>query len=321
MPITLALVLFLVGLVVLVGGAEVFIRGAVRVARRFGVSPFLIGLTLVGFGTSAPELVVNLSAAAQGATGLAVGNVVGSNICNVGLILGLAALVRSLDGQMRLLKVEVPVLLAVSAAAWVMAHDREISRADGLILLAGFAGMMLYLSRSARREPAEVKAEFREAAAEATGPAWATGLFVVLGLGLLVGGAHLMVESAVEIARTVGVSDEVIGLTVVAVGTSLPELASSLAAAWRGQDDIALGNVVGSNVFNLLLILGLTAAITPLPVPDGVARLDLPVMNLFAWALVPVLVNGLRVYRWEGAILLAGFVAFTGWQAVRAQSP
>lgn len=310
--------LFVVGLAVLVVGAELFIRGAVRVARRFGVSPFVIGLTLVGFGTSAPELVVNLSAALQGNPELAVGNVVGSNIANVGLILGLAAVIRTLTAEMRLLKVETPLVLAASIGVWVMSWDGDLGRVDAAILLAGFVGVMIYIAVSAKNETPAVKEEIGKSIPP-TERLWLSILFLVVGLGGLIGGAQLMVDSAVHLAESWGMSKSLIGLTIVAVGTSLPELASTVAAAYRGQSDIAVGNVVGSNLFNLLLILGLTSAVTPLPVDSGVVWFDLPVMTGFALLLLLVLLNGLKVYRWEGVLMLLAFAGVTAWAVLRSQ--
>ncbi|HEY2784466.1 MAG TPA: calcium/sodium antiporter [Fimbriiglobus sp.] len=310
--------LFGLGLAVLVVGAEALIRGAVRIARRFGISPFLIGLTLVGFGTSAPELVVNLSAAYSGATDLAVGNVVGSNIANVGLILGVAALVRPLSAHMRLLKIEMPVLLGLSALVWVFASDGVISRIEGGMLLVGFFLFLGYMFRQARGETPAVREEIgSQTAAHAAAP-WAAGLSVLVGLAGLVGGAELMVRSAVEMATALGVSQTLIGLTVLAIGTSLPELAATSAAAIRGQSDIAVGNVVGSNLFNFLLILGTTSAVRPLPVAESLIRVDIPVMVGFAILLVLVLANGLKVHRWEGSLLLAAYCGYIAWQVVQA---
>jgi cation:H+ antiporter len=316
----LQLLLFLVGLAVLAVGAELFIRGAVRVARRFGVSPFVIGLTLVGFGTSAPELVVNLSAACQGNSDIAVGNVVGSNIANVGLILGVAAVIRTLTAEMRLLKVETPLVLAASIAVSVMALDGDLGRWDAAILLVFFAAVMVYIALSAKREPAEVKEELGKSVPKPE-RMWMSLLLLVLGLGGLIGGAQLMVDSAVHLAESWGMSKALIGLTIVAVGTSLPELASTVAAAYRGQSDIAVGNVVGSNLFNLLLILGVTSAVCPLPVDAGMMTFDLPVMVGFALVLLLVLLNGLKVYRWEGAVLLLAYAGVTAWAVLRSQSP
>jgi cation:H+ antiporter len=290
----------------------------VRVARKLGISPFIVGLTLVGFGTSAPELVVNLSAAIQGNPDIAVGNVVGSNIANVGLILGIAALVRTLTAEMRLLKVETPLVLVASVATWVMGLDGDIGRWDAALLLLGFVAVMVYITLSAKRESPAVKEEIGKSMPKPE-RMWLSLLFLVIGLGGLVGGAQLMVDAAVKLAESWGMSKTLIGLTIVAVGTSLPELASSVAAAIRGQSDIAVGNVVGSNLFNLFLILGATAAVSPLPVDDGVKWFDLPVMTGFAVLLLLVLVNGLKVYRWEGALLLLAYSAVMAWAVMRSR--
>ncbi|HEY1189202.1 MAG TPA: hypothetical protein VGE74_16235, partial [Gemmata sp.] len=221
----LPIVFLAVGLVILVTGAEALIRGAVRVARALGVSPFLVGFTVIGLGTSAPELVVSLSAALNGSSKIALGNVVGSNIANVGLVLGGAALVAPLAAHMRLLKVEVPLVIGVSLLLWGLCWDGHLGRVDGAILFAGFVALALYLYRSARAEPPEVKAELGLAVADKL-RVWLAVVLVVFGLCGLVGGAHLMVTGAVQLAQRAGVSEWLIGLTVIAVGTSLPELAA-----------------------------------------------------------------------------------------------
>ena len=334
MTLTENLGLFVVGLVVLVIGAEVLIRGAVNIARLFGVSPFIIGLTLVGFGTSAPELVVNVSAAINDVPGLAIGNVVGSNIANVGLILGVAALIQPLTAQGRVFTREVPIVLFLSGLLWGLAADNELSRVDAGIFLLGFLMMGVYLFRTGGEESASVKAEIGELGTgdaeiekEAEGvpqPAAdrpngvVSGIFILVGLAGLVGGAHLMVESATAIARIWGVSEVIIGLTVVAIGTSLPELAATGAAAFRGQSDIAVGNVVGSNMFNILLVLGVTGMVKPLAVDEQVVAVDMPVMCGFAVLLFVVLIRGLSIKRSEGALLLACYAGFIGWQAYQS---
>lgn len=314
---------FVLGLAILAAGAEVFIRAAVEIARRFGVSPFLIGLTLVGFGTSAPELVVNLSAAFNNSPDLAIGNVVGSNIANIGLILGAAALVRPLNAQSRLLKVECPLMILVGLLLWDLAADGTIDRLDAALLLAVFAVFLILMFRTAKREPEVVKEELAEAAPEVRPavkrwPTWCIAIVLVLGLAGLVGGAELMVESAVSVAEGLGVSKLVIGLTIVAVGTSLPELAASLAAARKGESEIAIGNVVGSNIFNVVLVLATTAFIVPLPVSREIIVSQFPVMCGFSLLLVPILLNGLKVHRWEGGLLLCAYAGFIGWQVYRA---
>lgn len=307
----------LFGLVILIAGAEGLIRGAVRIARQFGASPYMIGLTLVGFGTSAPELVVNISAAWRGAPGLAMGNVIGANVANIGLILGVAALLKPLHAHMRLLKVEVPLVIAGSILVLILSQDYWLGRLDGLILLAGFVSVAIYIFRSAKQESSEVKAEVGHLVAEKASPPWAAVLLFVFGVAGLLAGAHLMVESAVAIAHRFGVADSLIGVTIIAVGTTSPELASTIAAARRGEADIAVGNVVGSNLFNIFLILGVTSAICPLEIEPSLVRYELPIMVGFSVALLAVLVNGMKVHRWEGLLLILGYLGFLGWQTAR----
>lgn len=311
---TIQLLLFSLGLGLLIGGADRFLSGASALALRFGVSPFVVGLVIVGFGTSAPELAVNLSAVWKGSVDLAMGNVVGSNIANVGLILGLSAIIAPLAVAMRLIRVEAPLMLAVSFGLLLLCLDGELGRGDAALLLAGFVGLLWLVMRAARDEPGAVQAELGELAAPG-GPPWRDGVWLVLGLAGLIGGAALMVDAAVAIARMWGWSELLIGLTVVAVGTSLPELASSLLAARRGQTDIAVGNVVGSNLFNILLILGATAAFQPLPVARGMLSVELPVMIGFAVLSYVLMKRYQRLSRPSGVVLLLAFIGFTAWQA------
>jgi cation:H+ antiporter len=308
-----SVVQFIIGLVILYFGAEALLKGAVRIARAFGISPFLIGMTLVGFGTSAPELTVNLSAAFKESTDIALGNVVGSNISNIGLILGVAAIIRPLTVQMRLLRIEVPIVIAVSLAMWGMTADGLITRLDGVILLAGFLALAIFIYRNSRREPPAVQDELSTLAPNNHGTGWNVAL-VILGMLGLVGGAELMVRAAVELAKSLGISELIIGLTIVAIGTSLPELASSVVASWRGEADIAVGNVVGSNIFNILLILGATATVQPMPAEPKMARVLIPVMLAFTVALVPIMLRGLQIGRAEGVVLLLAFAGFLAWQ-------
>ena len=305
--------LFFLGLMILVAGAEALIRGSVRVARALGVSPFMIGFTLIGFGTSAPELVVSLSAALQGSSDIALGNVVGSNIANVGVVLGVAALVRPLTAHMRLLWVEIPLVIAAALLLWALCFDNSLSRADGAILLGGFALLCAYMYRSARREPPAVKEEVGKAA-DVHMRVWVACLLALVGIAALVGGAHLMVVAAVEIAKSLGVGEWLIGLTVVAVGTSLPEVAAAVAAAYKGESDLVLGNVAGSNLFNVLLILGTTVAVQPMAVPDAAVRNEIPVMVGFSLLLMVSVAHGMNIRRWEGAVMLAAYAGFIAWQ-------
>jgi len=304
---------FALGLLLLLLGADSFLKGASGVALRYGISPFVIGLTVVGFGTSAPEMSVNLSAALRGSYDLALGNVVGSNISNIGLILGCSALLAPLVVEMRLLRVETPLVIGVGLVVWILCLDGNLGRGDGLLLLAGFAWLTWYIFRTARDEPEKVQLELAEIAE--TRPGLARNLLrLALGLALLVYGAHEMVESAVVMARIWGMSELLIGLTVVAIGTSLPELASSMLAAYRGQTDVALGNVIGSNLFNLLLVLGLTSMVHPLPVANSLLWIEIPVMVAISILLYLMLRMDLRIDRREGIILLLVFAGFMGGQ-------
>ena len=291
------------GLALLLVGADLFVRGASALALRFGLSPLAVGLTVVAFGTSAPELVVSLEAAITGHGGIAVGNVLGSNVANIGLILGACVLVRAAAVSPRLLRVDVPVLLATSAGVAVLLLDGAIGRPDGLLLVLALAAYLVVTLRSPGG------AMDLEAPAMPAAPAWQTAALTAAGLiGLLFGG-HLLVGSAVGLAEAAGVSEAVIGLTVVAVGTSLPELAASLVAALRGQSDIAVGNVVGSNIFNLLGVLGTSALVAPLDAgtTGGVA---VGAMLLAAALAAPLMWTGRRLARWEGALLLSGYAAY-----------
>lgn len=301
------------GLVVLGVGADLFVRGASGLALRLGISPFVVGLVIVGFGTSTPELAVNLSAASRGITDIAIGNIVGSNIANIGLILGISALVAPLAVHMRMLRIEVPIMLAASALLWLLALDGQIARWEGLVMLGGFIAFLVFLLHNARLESAQVQAELA-AAPQPTHAAWTTVLFLVGGLGLLMLGSDLCVDAAVGLARLWGLSDLLIGLTIVAIGTSLPELASSVAAAARGQSDLAIGNVIGSNIYNILFILGATAAIMPLPVAASLELLEIPAMMGFALVLYPLMRRDMKIARGEGAFLLGCYAALLAYQ-------
>jgi cation:H+ antiporter len=307
------LLILLGGVAILAVGADLFVRGASGVAERFGISQFVIGLVVVGFGTSTPELAVNLDAAFTGSTDIAIGNVVGSNIANVGVILGLAAVVAPLAVQLRMVRVELPIMIGVSLLVWAMASFGEIQRWEGALMLLGFGAFLWFLLRTSKNEPAEVKQEYTDEnpRRHESGKA---ALFIVLGLVGLMGGAHLAVEAATTLARLWGLSELVIGLTIVAIGTSLPELASSVAAARRGHADIAIGNVLGSNIYNVLFILGATALITPLPTAAPTLMwLDIPVMIGFALILVPMMMMGLKITRANGVLLLVAYAAYVAY--------
>ena len=307
-------VFFALGLVALYLGAEWLVGGAARLARRFGTSPLVIGLTVVAFGSSAPELLVGVVASVQAQSAVVLGNVVGSNILNIALILGVAALVRPLTVGMRLLSREAPLMVGVTLVVAAMAANGALGRADGLLLLGGFVGFLWFVLRAAEKEPSEIIAEYRQHESSTRGgPPGAMGreiALVVVGLVGLVVGAQLLLTSAVYFARLLGVSEMVIGLTVVAIGTSLPELATCVVAAMRNQPDIALGNAVGSNIFNLLSILGISALIRPIPVSRDALMFEMPAMLIFAILLVPLAWRGRVLSRWSGGVLLGGYVLF-----------
>ena len=297
------------GLVLLVAGGEFLVRGASSLAARLGLSSLVIGLTVVAFGTSAPEVAVSVGATLEGKGALAVGNVVGSNVFNVLFILGASALLAPLAVSRQILRVDVPILVAVSALGLVMALDGRYGWADSLVMLAVFAAYVIFTVREGKRQAsADETTEVRSSTLVALG-------LVLGGLVLLVLGARFFVAGAVDLARLLGLSETVIGLTIVAAGTSLPEVATSLMAAYRGERDFAVGYVVGSNIFYLLLILSVSvmAGGGPLEVPASILRFDLPVMLAAAVAILPIaLVRG-HLARWEGAFFLAAYVAYVAY--------
>lgn len=318
-------VYFGIGLVALYLGAEWLVKGAAGLAQRLGLTPLVVGLTVVAFGSSAPELLVGVVASAQGRTDLVLGNVVGSNILNIALILGVAALVKPMQVGMRLLSREAPLMAGVSVLVAGMMLDGLVGRFDGVALVLGFVLFLVFVMRAARLEPAEIAREYGHSVVveevESAGRSlpWQVGL-VLVGLVGLVVGAQLLVTSAVFFARMAGVSEVVIGLTVVAIGTSLPELATCVVAAFHGKPDIALGNAVGSNIFNLLSILGVAALIRPLPVSRELFELEIPTMIVFALLLLPLAWRGRVLGRSAGAVLILGYLAFTTVLVLRSVS-
>jgi cation:H+ antiporter len=301
----LVYLLFAAGLVLLVLGGDWLVRGAVALAERFRVPPLVIGLTIVGFGTSAPELLVSLKAALSGRGGIAIGNVVGSNIANILLILGVAALIGPIAARMADLRRDLLWMLGSSALLVPLFWNGDLGRVEGAVLAVGILTYLAVCLRSAGDEPAVEHAIM---------PGWQALGLVLVGFAALIGGAQLLVDSATEIARAFGVSEAVIGLTIVAVGTSLPELATTIAAAIKGQRDIALGNVIGSNIFNVLSILGLTALIAPIPVEARFMTLDVPFMLTVSVALALVIWRFHGFGRIVGAgmlLLYGGYIAGT----------
>jgi len=307
--ITLQIFLFLIGLVLLYFGAEGLVRGSANLARALRIRPVIVGLTVVAFGTSAPELVVSLLAAARRSEALAVGNVVGSNIANIGLILGLAAILRPLRVERGLIKREVPMMLAASFLFYGFAWSGAINRIFGGILFAGLLVFLLYSASTAK----ESGVESQESRVRTEDSGLKTQLLLLLGgLGGLLGGAQLLVGSAVYLARAIGVSEGIIGLTLVAGGTSLPELATSVVAAIKKEADISVGNIIGSNLFNILAVVGLVSLVRPLPVEPRWLLVQFPVMLLLSLALLPIMWDH-KIIRWEGGLLLAAYLAFLIW--------
>jgi len=306
----------LCGLILLLWSADRFVEGAASVARHFGVPALLIGLVIVGFGTSAPEILVSALASSQGNPGIALGNAYGSNITNIALVLGITALISPIAVQSDILKKELPVLLAVTLiAAWQLL-DGDISRIDGLVLLGLFAALMGWSIWQGTRAPEDnMGAEFEQELVQRAMPPLRATIWLVIGLAVLIASSRLLVWGAVEIAQSFGVSDLVIGLTVIAIGTSLPELASSLIAARKGEHDIALGSIVGSNMFNTLAVVGIAGTIHPMTVEPAVLSRDLPVMAALTISLF-VLGHGWRrgqgrINRIEAGLLVTAYIAYT----------
>lgn len=304
--------LFPLGLTALLIGAELLVRGASRFALAMGLTPLVVGLTVVAFGTSSPELAISLDAAIHGNADLALGNVVGSNIANILLILGMVALVKPLVVNKQLVRLDMPMLVAASLLCWWMASDGRISRFEGAMLMLGAAAYVALLIRNARRKPQEAAAK-QPAAPVARGGHLRNAAFLIAGLALLVLGARWLVEAATQVALAWGLSELIIGLTVVAVGTSLPEIATSVVAVFKGDGDLAVGNAVGSCVLNLLVVLGATALIAPMGIAVNSSALyfDLPVMVAVSIAALPIFFTGHRIARWEGAVFLGYYAAYT----------
>ncbi len=312
------------GFLLLVAGGDSLVRGAVAIARRIGVSPLLIGLTLVGFGTSTPELLTSVQAALAGSPGIAFGNVVGSNTANILLILGIAALISPLRTSPDAFRRDgTVVLLSALACVGVVLFGR-LDRPIGVVLVVLLIAYIVYTYRR-ERVVHDASAAMHEAEASAAEPAptrlWVATLFTLGGMALTVLGARFLVDGAIELARAAGISETIVGLTIVAVGTSLPELVTSVMAAVRRQSDVAFGNIVGSNIYNVLGILGVTAIVRPIPVPPEIARLDIWVMLAATVLLLVFSVTGWRVTRTEGGVLLAAYIAYVGYLVSLVAAP
>ncbi len=310
----------LAGFAMLVIGAEWLVRGASRLAAMAGISALVIGLTVVAFGTSAPEVAVTVQSAIDGQPDIGVGNVVGSNIFNVLFVLGISALIVPLAVSRQLVRWDVPVMIGTSFAALVVALDGTVTRLDGLLLVAALVAYVGWSIRLGRREARETKDPNVSVDRSIRTVAMSLGL-VVVGLGVLVLGARWLVEGATLMARALGVSELVIGLTIIAAGTSLPEVATSIIASIRGQRDIAVGNVVGSNIFNVLSVLGISAVVAPaggIPIAPSVLTFDFPVMIAVAVACLPVFFHQGKIDRWEGGFFLFYYIAYTVYLVLNA---
>ncbi len=314
MPLTLLQAA--IGLSLLFYGGDWLVRGASSLASRLGISPLAIGLTVVAFGTSAPELVVSLHAALAGSSDISVGNVVGSNIANIALILGVAACIRPIVAHAQIVRYDAPLMLLVSLALVGLLTDGRASRLEGALLVLGLLTYLMVTFWRSRRESRGVREELGSAAPDAPLGVPKSLLLLIAGLASLVAGGHVLVTAAVQLASSLGLSQAVIGLTIVALGTSLPELATSVVAALRGQGDIAIGNVVGSNMFNILGILGVTAAIRPLQL-GAISQIDLAVMVGLAALLALWILIRPRLGRGFGLFLVLVYGLYTAWLLIR----
>ncbi len=337
-------ILFIVGLSGVYFGAEWLVKGSSNLSRDLGIKPIVIGLTVVAFGTSSPELAVSLTASIKGSNDIAIGNIIGSNIANIGLILGIAAIVFPLKVEKVIMKRELPLMIGISAGLYFMAIDRKIGFIDGLFLFTGiilFIGYQIYNTMNSKRESRNSTNNTDDVPASSANPSCQqadpsspdnkTGMsestkekgqtrrnllsyivYIVIGLACLLVGAHILVKSAILIAGGFGISEMVIGMTVVAFGTSVPEMATSVVSALRKEADICVGNVIGSNIFNILMVLGSVALIRPLNVARETLFFEFPIMLLFSLALIPMIMlrGSLRVNRIEGFVLVSGYCAF-----------
>ncbi|MGA1826197.1 MAG: calcium/sodium antiporter [bacterium] len=312
------IMLLILGLAVLVLGGELLVRGASSIALVWGVSPLVIGLTVVAFGTSAPEAAVSILSSLQGIAGVAIGNIIGSNIFNILVVLGFSALIAPLSVHQQVIHFEAPLGVGVTLLLAGLSFDGVISRFDGIFLFSGILVYTFWAIRKSRTEPVEIQQEYAKEfgrSAQPNGHIAFQLLFIIGGVGLLVFGSDLLVKGASSMARRMGVSDLVIGLTIIAAGTSLPELATSIIATIRGEKDIAVGNVIGSNLFNILCVLGLVGLIARhgFPVPPRVLHCDLWIMLGASALVLPVFFTGYRISRWEGAIFIIFYILYLGF--------
>lgn len=321
---TTSIFLILGGLIVLVLGGELLVRGASRLAALAGVSPLIIGLTVVAFGTSAPELAVSVKASFGGQADIAVGNVVGSSIFNILFILGISAIISPLVVSSQLVRIDVPIMIIASIAAWLFSMDGYLSTLEGSILFLGLIGYLGWSIYQSQKENVYVQEEFNQEFSEQpkktlAGICW-EGCLIVVGLVFLTYGAQWLVTGSSNIARSLGMSELLIGLTIVAVGTSLPEVATSIMASVRGERDIAVGNVVGSNIFNVMSVMGLSAIVSPtgIAISESALRLDMPIMIAACIACLPIFYIGHRIERWDGIVFFGYYIAYTAYLILEA---
>jgi cation:H+ antiporter len=306
-----------IGLIVLIVGAELLVRGASRLAAFVGLSPLVIGLTVVAFGTSAPELAISTMAALSGQENIAVGNIVGSNIFNILVILGLSAAITPLVVSQQLIRLDVPLMVGVSVLFFLMAFDGVITTWEGFVLFTILVGYLAFLIRQSKKEDSMIQAEYEQEFSKKDPKSPAVillnvGLFIA-GLIMLVLGSRWLVDGAVNLAKHLGVSELIISLTIVSGGTSLPEVATSIIAAVRGERDIAVGNVIGSNLFNILSVVGISSMVAPqgIDVAPALINFDIPVMIVVAIACLPIFFTGYRISRWEGWLFMGYYIAYT----------
>jgi cation:H+ antiporter len=305
-----SIVYIMIALVALFFGADWLVKGAASLAERFGISSLVVGLTVVAYGTSTPEMVVSAQAAASGMGGISVGNVVGSNLFNIGIILGLSALIFPLRANMQLIRFDTPVMILTAVLFLVLFLDHRIGRLEGALFLAAVIGYSIFNVIKSRQETKKIVLQEYEQSVPKVTRHWGLDiLLILLGLAVLIGGSRLLVMGAVDLARMIGLSESVIGLTIVAAGTSMPELATSVVAAIKKQPDIAIGNVVGSNIFNILGILGISSLLKPIYAPD-ISLTDLIVMIGMSMLLLPLIKTGFTLKRWEGAVFVAIYVGY-----------
>jgi cation:H+ antiporter len=307
------------GLAGLLVGADLLVRGGAALAAQLGVKPIVVGLTVVSLGTSLPELAIGVDAVRQGSPGLAVGNIVGANLVNILFVLGLSAVIRPIAFERRTLRFDLPAMTAATLALWLLAHDGSLSRVDGILLCAGGAAYTAGIIRTSRRESAPVRADYASHS-ERTAARGGRGLplrvlTMLAGIGLVLVGAEFLVDGAVEVARSLEVSETTIGLTVIAIGTCTPELVTTLTSTLRGDRDIAVGNLLGSTVYNVAVILGIAVLVAPaeLQIPREVIAADLLVLAVVGLITVPVLLTGHRVSRVEGGAFVAAYLGYLVW--------